>query len=70
MATNRRPASHDPGVASVANGRATRANNALNGSTPSRSRAWKIPDFDANFGGASPPADHARPSVINAITSS
>jgi hypothetical protein len=46
MATIRRPASHDPGIAGVASGVATRANNAARGSWPSRCRAWKIADFD------------------------
>ena len=71
IATNRRPASHEPGVTSVANGRATRSNNPRNGSAPKRSRAWKIADFDGDFTGpASPDSAHASPSVINPITSS
>ena len=71
IATNRRPASHEPGVASVANGRATRSNNPFNGWAPKRSRASKIADFDGNFPGpATPDSAHASPSVINAITAS
>ena len=49
IATSRRPASHTPGVVAVAIGLATRANNAANGSDPSRARAWKIADFDGNL---------------------
>jgi hypothetical protein len=70
IATNRRPANHDPGVAGVANGTATRSNNARTGSNPNRSRAWKIADFDGNLTGSTSGSDHANPSVINAITSS
>jgi len=45
IATNRRPASHTPGVCSPPIGLATRSNNAANGSDPSRARAWKIADL-------------------------
>ncbi len=72
MATSRRPASHDPGVAAVASGFATRSNRALTGSAPSRSRAWKIADFDGNATGSTsgPRPAHAIPSVIRPSTSS
>jgi hypothetical protein len=69
-ATRRRPPSHAPGVSAVANGCATRANNAFSGSACNRSRAWKIADFDGNFTGGAPGNDHANPSVINPSTSS
>ena len=69
IATNRLPASHAPGVDAVANGRATRRNNASTGSEPSRGRAWKIADFDGSTTGAAPD-DHDNPSVNNANTSS
>lgn len=45
IATSRRPASHTPGVWSVPIGLATRSNNAVSGSVPSRARAWKIADL-------------------------
>ena len=48
IATSRRPASHTPGVSGPPIGRATRANNAANGSDPNRSRAWKIADLPGN----------------------
>ena len=70
IATIRRPARNDPGVSAVANGCATRSNNALTGSNPNRSRAWKIADFDGNFTGSTPGSDHANPSVNNPNTSS
>ena len=70
IATNRRPANNDPDVAAVANGRATRSNNAFTGSNPNRSRAWKIADFDGNLTGSTPGSAHANPSVINPNTSS
>ena len=70
MATNRRPASNDPGVSAVANGPATRSNNACTGSDPNRSRAWKIADFDGSLTGSAPGSAHANPSVINPNTSS
>lgn len=69
IATIRRPASQAPGAAGSANGRATRSNSAFTGSAPNRARAWKIADFDGNFGGSSPD-DHDRPSLNNASTSS
>ena len=70
IATIRRPARNDPGVAAVANGCATRSNNAFTGSNPNRSRAWKIADFDGNRTGAAPGSAHDNPSVNNANTSS
>ena len=70
IATIRRPASHAPGVPTVANGAATRSNNAFTGSDPNRSRAWKIADFDGNFTGSASGNDHANPSVNKPTTSS
>ena len=68
-ATNRLPANHAPGVASVANGRATRRNSASTGSNPKRWRAWKMPDFDGSTTGAAAD-DHDNPSVNSDNTSS
>ena len=45
IATNRRPASHAPGVPGSPNGRATRENKPCNGSEPNRALAWKIADL-------------------------
>jgi len=70
MATIRRPARNAPVIWSVAIGCATRSNSARSGWGPSRSRAWKIADFDGNFTGSAPGSAHARPSVNNASTSS
>ncbi len=49
IATSRRPASHVPGVPGVPIGAATRSNSAFIGSGPSRTRAWKIADFDGGL---------------------
>ena len=54
----------------VANGWATRSNNAFTGSAPSRSRAWKIADFDGNLTGSTSGSAHANPSVNSPNTSS
>ena len=42
MAISRRPLSQAPGVAALASGTATRANNAFTGASPRRTRAWVI----------------------------
>ena len=70
IATIRRPARNEPRVSLVANGRATRSKSALTGSKPSRSRAWKIADFDGNRTGSAPGSDHDKPSVNRPSTSS
>ena len=58
------------GLPTSANGAATRSNNTFTGSDPSRSRAWKIADFDGNFTGSASGNDHANPSVDKPTTSS
>jgi len=70
IATSRRPASHTPGVRSAPIGRATRSNNAANGSEPSRARAWKIADLLGGLYASCQPEAHDSPSVSCASTSS
>ena len=63
IATNRRPASHTPGVCSPPIGFANRSNNAANGSAPNRVRAWKIADLLGGVSVSVHPEAHESPSV-------
>ena len=52
IATSRRPASHAPGVSTVANGARDPVEQRLHRLGPQPFRAWKIADFDGNFTGS------------------